>query len=222
MKTFLSWSGGKDSAYCLYLAKQQGLEVKALVTTVNEEYNRVSMHGVPKEMVELQAASIQLPLHTIELPEAPGTSVFEEQIHQNNMLLKEQGFDTAVFGDIFLEDLRQYREALYQKDGISCSFPLWKMDSRQLVDHLISAGFKPIVVCVDATRLDQSFCGRLLDESFIKDLPESVDPCGENGEYHSFVFDGPIFHHPVPYRKGDTVFREYGGAPFYFCELGKK
>src|SRR5688572_12766447 len=131
---FLNWSGGKDSAFCLHITRKQGLMVNALVTAVNQQHNRVSMHGVRKDLVEVQAASIQLPLHTIALPEKANMPDYEEHIHQSNLLLKKQGFDEAVFGDIFLEDLRQYRETLYQKDGIHCSFPLWKMDTRTLVN----------------------------------------------------------------------------------------
>jgi uncharacterized protein (TIGR00290 family) len=229
---FLNWSGGKDSAFCLHIAGKQGLEVTALVTAVNQQHNRISMHGVRKELLELQAASIQLPLHIIPLPEKASMSAYEEQIHRSNLLLKTQGFNEAVFGDIFLEDLRQYRETLYQKDGISCSFPLWKMDTKELVKEFIAAGFKAIVVCVNASLLDESFCGRIIDERFLNDLPPTVDPCGENGEYHSFVFDGPIFQQPVRFEKGDITRREYETpkgddcfktalppTPFYFCEL---
>jgi uncharacterized protein (TIGR00290 family) len=232
MKAFLNWSGGKDSAFCLNIARKQGLQVDVLVTAVNQKHNRVSMHGVRKELLELQAASIQLPLHIISLPEKANMAVYEERVHHSNMQLKKQGFDEAVFGDIFLEDLRKYREALYQKDNINCSFPLWKMDSKELVKEFLSAGFKAIIVCVNGSMLDQSFCGRLLDESFLSDLPSTVDPCGENGEYHSFVFDGPIFQHPIPFKKGDIIRQEYetpkagdcfttalAPTPFYFWEL---
>lgn len=232
MKSFLNWSGGKDSAYCLHIARKTGLQVDALVTAVNEKHDRISMHGVRRRLLEQQAASIQLPLYTIALPEKASMTVYEEQIHLSNILLKEKGFEQAVFGDIFLEDLKKYREELYQKDSISCSFPLWKMNTKEMVCEFIAAGFKAIIVCVNGSLLDKSFCGRLLDESFLSDLPAGVDPCGENGEYHSFVFDGPVFSKPVSFVKGEIICKEYETpkvddcfteplppTSFYFCEL---
>jgi uncharacterized protein (TIGR00290 family) len=232
MKAFLNWSGGKDSAYCLHMARQQGLKIDALVTAVNEKHNRISMHGVRRELLEEQAASIQLPLYTIGLPEQASMGAYEEQIHSSNELLKGKGFDTAVFGDIFLEDLKTYREALNQKDEISCLFPLWKRNTKDMAREFVAAGFKAIIVCVNGSLLDKSFCGRLLDESFLNDLPSSVDPCGENGEYHSFVFDGPVFNKPVSFNKGEIICKEYETpkvddcfttplpkTSFYFCEL---
>src|SRR5215203_1702531 len=203
MKAFLNWSGGKDSAYCLHRAMQGGRKVEALVTAVNEKHNRISMHGVRRELLEQQAASIQLPLFTILLPEKAGMTAYEEQIHSSNSLLKEKGFEQAVFGDIFLEDLKKYRETLYQEDGISCDFPLCKTDTKKMALDFIAAGFKAIIVCVNGSMLDKSFCGRLLDESFLNDLPSTADPCGENGEYHSFVFDGPVFQSAIHFEKGE-------------------
>ena len=132
MMFFLNWSGGKDSAYCLYIARQRGMKVDALVTAVNEKHDRISMHGVRRSLLEQQAASIQLPLYTIALPEQASMTAYEEQIHSSNRFLKDKGFDQAMFGDIFLEDLKTYREALYLKDDISCSFPLWKMNTKQM------------------------------------------------------------------------------------------
>lgn len=229
---FLNWSGGKDSAYCLHIARQRGISVHALVTAVNEKHDRISMHGVRRTLLDRQAASIQLPLYTISLPEKASMTAYEEQIHLSNSSLKEQGFNHALFGDIFLEDLKSYREALYQKDDINCSFPLWKMNTGDIAREFIAAGFKAITVCVNGSMLDKSFCGRLLDESFLNDLPSSVDPCGENGEYHSFVFDGPVFDHPIQFEKGEIICQEYEApksddcfttpqpaTPFYFCDL---
>jgi uncharacterized protein (TIGR00290 family) len=232
MKAFLNWSGGKDSALCLYKARQQGLNIEALVTAVNTGTNRISMHGVERTLLEQQAASIGLPLYTVELPEQPGMEEYELAISATNQKLKAKGFTHAVSGDLFLEDLKAYREKLYAKDHIDCLFPLWKIDTKELMQTFLALGFKAIIVCVNSAFLDKSFCGRLLDESFIKDLPAGVDVCGENGEYHSFVFDGPLFSKPVAFTKGEIVFKEYPAPQsndcfttpqpptgFYFCDL---
>jgi len=232
MKAFLNWSGGKDSAYCLHKMQQSGTGVGMLVTSINAGTRRIAMHGVRYELLQQQAASVQLPLTIIELPEDGGMKVYEDSIHQSNRSLTDAAYTTAVFGDIFLEDLKRYREQLYAADGIQCSFPLWKLDSRALVEDFIRRGFKAIVVCVNGSVLHPSFCGRLLDEEFLKDLPEGVDPCGENGEFHSFVFDGPNFKFPIPFEKGKVHEKRYAdpvaedcfdtprpSVPFYFCEL---
>lgn len=234
MKAFLNWSGGKDSALCLYRAKQQGLSIEALVTTINSSTNRISMHGVRRTLLEQQAAALQLPLYLIELPEQPGMAEYEQAISQANQMLKAKGFTHAVSGDLFLEDLKSYREQLYAKDGLECVFPLWKTNTKELIQSFFASGFKAMIVCVNTAFLDKSFCGRLLDASFIKDLPANVDVCGENGEYHSFVFDGPIFTQPVVFKKGELIFKEYPSpvdqkdtdssasqtsTGFYFCDL---
>jgi uncharacterized protein (TIGR00290 family) len=231
--TFMSWSGGKDSALSLYKAQQEGVPVKALVTSVNSALDRVSMHGVKRELLQRQAASLALPLHTIELPEMPGMQQYEEAVHKAHTQLKEEGFTKGIFGDIFLEDLKQYREELLEKDGLACIFPIWKMDSGEVVRQFLQQGFKAIVVCVNTAHLDRTFCGRLMDAAFFNDLPSGVDLCGENGEYHSFVFDGPNFLKPVPFEKGEMVYKEYASPKenddcftqpqqatgFYFCDL---
>jgi uncharacterized protein (TIGR00290 family) len=231
---FLNWSGGKDSAYCLYQSRMQGLPVDALVTTINKTTGRIAMHGVRRSLLEKQAAAIGLRLYTVELPDQPGMTEYEAEIVNTNHILKEKGFSQAISGDLFLEDLRTYREGLYARDGIECLFPLWKTDTRQMMHDFIEAGFKAIIVCVNGSLLDKSFCGRVIDESFIADLPGHVDPCGENGEYHSFVFDGPIFKQPIAFSKGETVHKCYPApksndeecftipqppADFYFLDL---
>jgi uncharacterized protein (TIGR00290 family) len=232
-KAFMSWSGGKDSALTLYKAQQDGVPVKALVTSVNQTLNRVSMHGVRCELLAQQAASLGLPLHTIELPEMPDMQVYENTVHTMHRGLKTEGYTHGVFGDIFLEDLKHYREELLAKDGFQCLFPIWKMDSKAVVQRFLGEGFKAIVVCINSAHLDQSFCGRLMDETFFNELPATVDPCGENGEYHSFVFDGPNFSTLVRFEKGEKVFKEYPSpktgddcftqpqppSGFYFCDL---
>lgn len=217
MKAFLNWSGGKDSAFCLYKAKQLGLAIEALVTTVNKKHNRISMHGVRKDLLDQQAASIQLPLHIVEMPEQASMSTYEDVIMQSNQLLKQQGFTHVASGDLFLEDLKIYREKLYAKSDLKCLFPLWKVNTTEMLKEFIALGFKSIIVCVNTNFLDKSFCGRLIDESFFCDLPANVDPCGENGEYHSFVFDGPIFLTPVNFQKGEIVYQEYPASKADDC-----
>ena len=231
-RAFFNWSGGKDSALAFYKAKERGIAVEALVTSVNTSTDRVSMHGVRKALLEQQAASIGLPIHTVMLPEMPGMKAYETATRHKHQELKQAGFTHAIFGDIFLEDLKKYREELLAKDSLECLFPIWKMNSVEVMQEFISIGFKAIVVCVNSAFLDQRFCGRLLDEDFLKDLPSSVDPCGENGEFHSFVYDGPIFSEPISFSKGEIVFKSYAapkeddcfGQPqkeigFYFLDL---
>jgi uncharacterized protein (TIGR00290 family) len=207
MKAFLNWSGGKDSALCLYTAQKEGIPVQALLTTIAN--GRISMHGVPRNLLEQQAASLGLPLYTMEMPEQPGMQVYEDTLSALHHKLKSEGYTHSVYGDIFLEDLKQFRDRLLQKDGLTGLYPLWGADSRDILRQFWSAGFKAIVVCTNSHYLDQSFCGRLLDESLIRDLPEGVDPCGENGEFHSFVFDGPLFSYPLSFQKGDIIYKEY-------------
>ncbi len=206
----MNWSGGKDSSLALYHALQSNAyTVGHLFTSVNAAHNRVSMHGVRRALLEAQASSIGLPLLTAELPEQPGMDDYESEMSARVIELKAQGYSTAIFGDIFLEDLKKYREEQLARMDVACHFPLWKRDTTELLQEFLRLGFKAIVVCVNATFLDKRFCGRLLDEDFLADLPPNVDPCGENGEYHSFVFDGPIFKNPVAFEQGETVYREY-------------
>lgn len=220
-KAFMSWSGGKDSALALHKTKGQGINVEALVTTVNTAMNRISMHGVRRELLEAQAASIGLPLYTVELPEMPDMKTYEDAVRQMHRSLVAEGFTQAVFGDIFLEDLKAYREELLFEDGLRCFFPLWKKDTKALLKEFVDEGFKAITVCINNAALDKIFCGRLLDASFVNGLPASVDPCGENGEYHSFVYAGPVFSTPVVFKKGEVVFKEYA-APIATGEDNSK
>lgn len=210
MRTYMNWSGGKDSSLCLHRALASGqYKVDCLITNINAAYDRISMHGVRRELLEAQAEAIGIPLQTIELPEQPSMEEYEHVVIEKTIQLKQSGFTHSLFGDIFLEDLRDYREKKLKSLGISAVFPLWKTPSLQLMQEFIQLGFRGLIVCVNEKWLDRSFCGRLLDESFIRDLPQDVDPCGENGEYHSYVFDGPIFKDPVPFRKGELVYRKY-------------
>lgn len=207
--------------------------VSHLLTTVNESFDRVSMHGVRTGLLEQQAESIGIPLVKAMLPEMPDMPTYEKIMEEHLLKLKGEGTDTAIFGDIFLEDLRNYREEKLSKLGIKCLFPIWQIPTNQLIMEFIDLGFKAITVCVDERHLDRSFVGRNIDATFVRDLPASVDPCGENGEFHSFVYDGPIFKRPVAFETGETVYRRYsrqgdslsGGSSepfetgFWFCDL---
>ena len=224
IKAYMNWSGGKDAALALNkVLEDPAYKVDSLLTSFNAAYDRVSMHGVRRHLMEAQAASIGLPLQTIELPEQPGMDEYEEAMEEKVRLLKKRGCTHAIFGDIFLEDLRRYREEKLGSMDMTCIFPLWKIPSGALMREFLEKGFKAIVVCVNTRWLDKSFCGRIIDDTFLEDLPADADPCGENGEYHSFVFEGPIFKHPVPFEKGEIIYKEYKGpegpAKFYFCDL---
>jgi uncharacterized protein (TIGR00290 family) len=209
MKAFMNWSGGKDSALALWHARQEDINIQALLTSVNQAHDRISMHGVRRSLLQEQAASLQLPLYTLELPEQPDMNEYEETVNRACDSFKNDRFSHAIFGDIFLQDLRDYRETQLARKNIKAIFPIWKIDSKELIDEFISLGFKAVIVCVNTKFLDKSFCGRLIDKSFVNDLPSDVDPCGENGEYHSFVFDGPIFKSPIEFNKGEIVYKEY-------------
>ncbi|HTQ65395.1 MAG TPA: diphthine--ammonia ligase [Puia sp.] len=231
---YMNWSGGKDSALCLYkslLSKKY--HISYLLTSINAAHDRISMHGVRRNLLKAQASSIGIPLKTIELPEQPGMDEYEQAMMNKVNELKSSGCTYAIFGDIFLEDLRKYREDKLKEAGIECIFPLWKKDTTSLIKEFLALGFKSIIVCVNEQWLDKSFCGRIIDENFLSDLPSNVDPCGENGEFHSYVFEGPIFNHPVSIKKGDIVYRKYEAPKnmdnhsdkqpeqygFYFCDL---
>jgi uncharacterized protein (TIGR00290 family) len=167
------------------------------------------MHGVREELLMLQAQAIGLPLQKIILPEEPSMQEYEDIMQQAVQQLHEVRFTHAVFGDIFLDDLRRYREEQLSQAGIECVFPLWKMDTTSLIKEFLSLGFQAIVVCVNEKFLEKSFCGRIIDENFLNDLPKGVDACGENGEFHTFVFNGPIFQQPVKFKKGEIVYKKY-------------
>jgi len=210
------WSGGKDSAMALHaLQSVQGNRVAALLTTVTEEYDRISMHGVRRVLLERQAASIGVPLHAVLIPPQCVNATYEARMKEalNEHLLR--GVKRVAFGDIFLEDLRVYREKNLAQLGMEALFPIWKRDTRELARDFLRLRFWAIAVCVDPRVLDVSFAGRVLDESFFDDLPPGVDPCGENGEFHTFVFDGPIFRTPVRFVSGERVLRD----GFCFCDL---
>lgn len=207
---YFNWSGGKDSAFALYKLLQDGqYDIRTLVTTVNAEHERISMHGVRRSLLEQQAKAIGFPVREILLPNAPDMASYEAAMQKGIQPLIDSGIRHAVFGDIFLEDLRRYREEKLAAAGVQAVFPLWGQPTRALAEAFIDLGFKTIVVCVQADKLDASFTGRVIDRQFLDDLPGNVDPCGENGEFHTFVFDGPVFREPVRFRTGERVFRTY-------------
>ena len=208
LKTFFNWSTGKDSALALhYLQNHSEYSVDHVLTTINKHHNRVSMHGLRRALFLKQVDSIGLPYSTVELPEQPSMEVYSNLMENEVSRLKQQGFTDCGFGDIFLEDLRRYREK--QLEGIKCHFPLWKRNTKDLYLEFVNLGFKAIVICVNGEFLDASFVGRELDHKFLQDLPNNVDPCGENGEYHTFCYDGPIFSYPIEFELGETILRQY-------------
>jgi len=212
-QALLSWSGGKDSALALYHARRDPrYHVAHLLTSVNAYYERVSMHGVRVALLEAQAARIGLPLNQLRLPEMPSMAAYDQAQQATLAGLRAQGVATAFYGDIFLEDLRAYREQQLARAGLRGEFPLWQRSGAELLREFLDLGFRAIIVCVNERWLDASFCGRLLDADFLRDLPPGVDPCGENGEYHSFVFDAPYFSAPIPFEKGELVRRTYAPA----------
>ncbi|WP_428225138.1 diphthine--ammonia ligase [Flavobacterium sp.] len=209
-KAIFNWSSGKDSALALYKILQTGTyDVHTLLTSVNQHYDRISMHGVRVELLEKQAESLGLPLHKMEIPEMPTMTDYENIMRTTLENFKNQGVTHSIFGDIFLEDLRQYRVNKLNEIGFEGVFPLWKIDTKILIQEFIALGFKTIVTCVNEKYLDQSFAGRIIDQQFIDDLPDNVDVCGENGEFHTFTFDGPIFSKPIAFEIGEVVHRKY-------------
>lgn len=209
-KSFFNWSGGKDSSLALYhILTNKSYSVEKLLTNVNNQHRRISMHGVREELLEQQATSIGIPLQKLVLPDQPTMAEYEEQMMQTMRQLQKENFTHSIFGDIFLEDLKIYRETQLAKLQMTAVFPLWKKDTTELIHEFIDLGFKTIVVCVKAELLDKSFAGRIIDKDFLKDLPVNVDPCGENGEFHTFVYDGPVFKNSVLFETGEKVFREY-------------
>lgn len=212
-KAFLNWSSGKDAAFALYLLQQEDIfSVEKLVTTVNSENDRISMHGLRRELLSRQAQNLGIPLHVIPLKGNISMSAYSGIMREEISLLKSEGFTHSIFGDIFLEDLRDYRERQMTEVDLQGVFPLWKKDTSNLIRRFLGAGFKAITVSVNAALLDRSFCGRIIDEEFLAELPEGVDPCGENGEFHTFVFDGPNFSKPVGFQKGEIVERGWKPA----------
>jgi len=210
VRVLMNWSGGKDSALALYrLLRDPAYSVTDLLTTLNGPNGRVSMHGVRQELVAAQARRIGLPLHTLALPDPTPMADYARQLADTLRPVAAGGVTHAAYGDLFLEDLRQWREQQLAAVGLTGLFPLWRLDSRALLEEFWAAGFRTIVVAVNGQILDPSFCGRDLDRGFVADLPPGVDPCGENGEFHTFVVDAPYFSRPISVKRGETVERTY-------------
>ena len=207
-KVVFCWSGGKDSALALYKVMQEGrYEVVSLLTTCNEHFRRVSMHGVRLELLERQAEAIGLPLQKMFVSQRSSNEEYLQELTERLLACKAQGVTSFVFGDIFLEDLKRWREDNLAKLGLRGVFPIWKRDSRDLIREFIALGFGSVICCVNDAYLDQTSLGRNIDAEFVSSLPADVDPCGENGEFHSFAFAGPIFKKPLRIRVGETVHR---------------
>ena len=215
-KVLFAWSGGKDSAISLYEIQKNGkYEILALLTTITDGYDRVSMHGVPRTLVEQQAYSLGLPIEEVFIPKASSNEEYESKMREMLTKFKQDGVSLVVFGDVFLEWIRKYREDNLSQVGMKGIFPLWGRDTTELTGSFITLGFQAIITCIDSRVLDKRFIGRTLDEHFLAELPPNVDPGGENGEFHSFVFDGPIFKERIAYTLGESVLRN----SFYFCDL---
>ncbi|MGI4833894.1 MAG: hypothetical protein ACRYFK_10580 [Janthinobacterium lividum] len=217
----MSWSGGKDSALALHHAQRDSRRrVAGLLTHVNAHSGRVAMHGVRTELLVAQAQRLGLPLQQLRLPENPSMAAYEQALGAMLAETRQQGIAEVVYGDIFLEDLRAYREQQLVRAGLRGVFPLWQRPGADLLREFLDLGFQAVVVCVSEQHLDASFCGRLLDRDFLRDLPPGVDACGENGEYHSFVFDAPDFSGPIELVRGEVVRRTYPAPGTAGSELG--
>jgi uncharacterized protein (TIGR00290 family) len=207
-KVALSWSGGKDSALALWTMREQGVEPAALLTTLTEDYDRISMHAVRRELLESQAAAVGVPLVEVLIPAACVNEVYEERMAAALDSPPLAEVEEFAFADLFLEDIRAYREERLSSIGRRATFPVWGRETAALAETFIDAGFEATLVCVDPRQIDASFCGRAFDADLLRDLPEGADPCGENGEFHTFVTAGPIFSAPVPVEHGETVERD--------------
>ena len=204
MKTLLAWSSGKDSAWTLHVLRNQGIEISALLTTLNQAADRVAMHGVRRTVLEAQAAAAGIPLWQIPLPWPCTNDDYEARMAEACRRAVAEGFDTIAFGDLFLADIRAYRERQLAGSGLTPIFPLWEIPTPQLARDMIAGGLRARLSCVDSRQLDASFAGRDFDAALLADLPPSVDPCGENGEFHTCVYAGPMFRAPIELPPGET------------------
>ncbi len=208
-KAWLSWSSGKDSAWSLEVVRRQGeFRVEALLTTVNAEYQRVAMHAVRESLLRAQAANTGLPLVTVPIPNPCPNAAYEEAMTAAMRRARDEGITHIIFGDLFLEDIRRYREMKLAGSGIEPVFPLWGLETRQLAHDMVAAGLRALLTCVDPRKLDSSFAGRRFDGELLADLPPGVDPCGENGEFHTLAYEGPMFQTPIAIEPGVVVERD--------------
>ena len=215
-RVFLSWSSGKDSAWTLYnLQQDPDVEILGLVTTVNQKHQRVAMHGVREQLLQQQADAANLPLHSLHIPSPCSNQQYEDVMKNFLQVMLDNKIDSMAFGDLYLEDIRQYREKQLENTGIMPMFPLWQKPTQQLAREMIDAGLKATITCVDPAKLPADFAGRAFDHDFLDDLPKGVDPCGENGEFHSCVYDGPMFKQAIQVENGEIVKRD----EFIFADL---
>lgn len=215
-KILLSWSSGKDSAWALHVLQQQAeYEIAGLITTINSAFDRVAMHGTRRELVELQAEAARLPLIKVPLPWPCSNLDYEGAMTELCETALEQGIHAIAFGDLYLADIRAYREAQLKGTGLEPLFPIWQIPTAKLARQMIAAGLRAKLVCVDPRQLDPRFTGRDFDSQLLDELPAAVDPCGENGEFHSFVYAGPMFDRQIPIATGEKVERE----GFCYCDL---
>jgi uncharacterized protein (TIGR00290 family) len=215
-KILLSWSGGKDSAMTLHeIRKAKVYEVIGLVTAVCETDSRVTAHGVCRDLVEAQARAIGLPLDFMHVPVGSSNRLYTERLHATLTAHRDQGVRKVAFGDLYLDDIRDFREECLEALSMEAIFPLWHRDTKELSQSFLAAKFKAVITCVDPTVLDDSYVGRHYDRKLLGDLPLSIDPCGENGEFHTFVYDGPIFEEPVSIKVGD----HYDQAGHRYCQI---
>ncbi len=216
-RVLLSWSSGKDCAWALHvLRRRSDVEIVGLLTTLNTEFNRVAMHGTQRSVLEAQAGAAQLPLWIVPLPWPCSNEIYEQRMKAAcNRALAERA-DAIAFGDLFLPDVRAYREAQLQPTGLEPMFPLWEIPTGELAREMIAAGLRAKVVCVDTAQLPASFAGRDFDESLLREMPAQVDPCGERGEFHSCAYEGPMFAHPLALLPGEVVHRD----TFVYADFG--
>lgn len=227
MRAIMNWSGGKDATLALYkILQQEGYEVPYLFTTVSSPQDRITMHGVRQELLQLQAKSIGIELRQLSLPNSKSMETYNQLMQQQMQQFTAEGIDHSIFGDIYLQDLRTYREQQLQKVGMQGVFPLWQLPTTTLLNDFLALGFRAVVVCVNAKYLDESYLGQIIDQKWIDSLPPEVDICGENGEFHTFVFDGPLFNFPINFRLGEIVTKDYSNGEktnydtkFHFIDL---
>jgi uncharacterized protein (TIGR00290 family) len=216
MKILVSWSSGKDSAWMLHVLKSNpAIEIGGLLTTMNEEFDRVAMHAVPRRLLEAQASAAGVPLRTVQLPWPCTNEQYEQRMRTAVAQAIADGFTHVAFGDLFLEDVRRYREQTLAGTGLTPMFPIWGIPTDELAEQMVDGGLRSVLTCINPKHLDRSFAGRQFDRALFEDLPAGVDKCGERGEFHSFAWDGPMFNHPVDVEVGEVVDRD----GFIFADL---